>query len=102
MRHQLSRATKARPARIVPLKTDAAERHIDLAPTLARELAEAQSRVRSSKPEDFVFATETGKPLYYRNASARGLDKAADRARLNPEGVQRLSSTTCATRRSRT
>lgn len=43
------------------------------------------------KPEDFVFATETGKPLYYRNASARGLDKAADRAGLNPEGVQRLS-----------
>ena len=33
----------------------------------------------------------TGKPIYYRNASARGLDKAADRAGVNPDGVQRLS-----------
>jgi len=38
-----------------------------------------------------VLSTETGKPLYYRNVSARGLDKAADRAGLNPEGLQKLS-----------
>jgi integrase len=44
-----------------------------------------------SKPEDLVLTTETGKPIYYRNASARGLDKAADRAGLNPAGAQRLS-----------
>ena len=60
-------------------------------PCAGPRAGEAQPRVRHSKPEDFVFATETGKPLYYRNASARGLDKAADRAGLNPEGVQRLS-----------
>jgi integrase len=91
VRHQLSRATREQPARLVPLKTDAAERHIDLAPELARELAKHRLASRFSKPGDFVFATETGKPLYYRNASARGLDKAADRAGLNPEGAQRLS-----------
>jgi integrase len=91
VRHQLSRATRKQPARLVPLKTDAAERHIDLAPELARELAKHSLASRFSKPDDFVFATETGKPLYYRNASARGLDKAADRAGLNPERVQRLS-----------
>ena len=38
-----------------------------------------------------MFATSSGKPVYCRNASARGLDKAADRAGLNPEGEQRLS-----------
>jgi integrase len=91
VRHQLSRATKTNPARVVPLKTDAGERHIDIAPALARELAKHSLASRHSKPEDFVFATETGKPLYYRNASARGLDKAADSAGLNPEGAQRLS-----------
>ena len=82
---------KEQPARVVPLKTDAAERHIDLAPELSRELAKHRLASSFSKPEDFVFATETGNPVYYRNASARGLDKAADRAGLNPEGAQRLS-----------
>jgi integrase len=91
VRHQLMRATRKQAARVVPLKTDAAERHIDIAPALARELAKHSLGSRHSKPEDFVFATETGKPLYYRNVSARGLDKAADRAGLNAEGMQRLS-----------
>ena len=91
LRYQLSRATRAKRACVVALKTDAGERHIDIAPALARELARHSLASQHSKPEDFVFATETGKPLYYRNASARGLDKAADRAGLNPEGVQRLS-----------
>lgn len=72
-------------------ETDAGERHIDIAPALARELAKHSLRSRHSEPETFVFATETGKPLYYRNVSASGLDKAADRAGLNADGVQRLS-----------
>lgn len=75
----------------MPLKTDAGERHIDMAHELARELAKHRLASRFSKDDHFVFATETGKPVYYRNASARGLDKAADRAGLNPEGVQKLS-----------
>lgn len=91
VRSQLSRATRAEPARLIPLKTDAGERHIDLAPELSRELAKHRLASPFSSHEDFVFATETGNPVYYRNASARGLDKAADRAGLNPEGAQRLS-----------
>jgi integrase len=91
VRHQLSRATKTRPAHVLPLKTDSGERHIDIAPALARELATHSLGSRHSKPEDFVFATETGKPLYYRNVSARGLDKAADKAGLNAAGMQRIS-----------
>lgn len=89
--HQLSRATRTKPARVVPLKTDAGERHIDMAPQLARELAKHGLASQYSKDEDFVFSTESGKPVYYRNASARGLDKAADRAGLNSDTVQRLS-----------
>lgn len=91
VRYQLSRATRTKPARLVALKTDAAERVIDLALELARDLAKHNLASSHSKDEDFVFATETGNPVYYRNASARGLDKAADRAGLNPEGKQRLS-----------
>jgi integrase len=91
VRHQLSRATKDKPARVMPLKTDAAERHIDLAPELSTELAKHRLASPFSNDEEFVFATETGNPVYYRNASARGLDKAADRAGLNPEGLQKLS-----------
>jgi integrase len=34
---------------------------------------------------DFVFATGTGRPMYYRNASARGLDEGAKRAGLNAD-----------------
>jgi integrase len=102
VRHQLSRATKAKPARVVALKTDAGERHIDMAPALARELAKHSLCSRHSEPETFVFATETGKPLYYRNVSARGLDKAADRAGLTPRECSGFRSTTFDTWRSRT
>ncbi len=91
VRHQLSRAKANEPAKLIPLKTRAGERWIELAPELSRELAKHSLASSFLQPEDFVFATETGKPLYYRNVSARGLDKAADRAGLNPDGVQKLS-----------
>ena len=58
VRHQLTRATRKQAARVVALKTDAAERHVDIAPALARELAKHSLGSRHSKPEDFVFATE--------------------------------------------
>jgi len=44
-----------------------------------------------SKDDDFVFATLTGQPIYYRNASARGLQMAADRAGLNRDDLPKLS-----------
>jgi len=46
--------------------------------------------LRFSGDDDFVFATETGGPMYYRNVSTRGLDKATNAAGLNPEGVPSL------------
>ena len=93
VRNQLSRATRERPATLVPLKTDAAERTIDLAPDLAKELRRhlLAARPEHSTPESFVFSTEIGTPMYYRNVNTRALDKAADRAGLNPEGTQKLS-----------
>jgi integrase len=91
VRHQLSRATADKPAALKPLKTRAGERWIELAPGLARELAKHSLASSFSEAEDFVFTTETGAPMYFRNVSARGLDKAADCAGLNPDGVQKLS-----------
>jgi integrase len=41
--------------------------------------------------EAYVFATEIGTPMYYRNVTKRGLDRAADLAGLNYEGVPKLT-----------
>lgn len=87
VRHQLSRATREKPARLVPLKTEAGLRDVALAPPLARILEQHCKNSTSL----FVFATETGRPLYCRNVSERGIGKAADRAGLNPDGVPRLT-----------
>jgi integrase len=94
VRHQLSRATSAKPARLVPLKTDAGARDIVLLPQLSEllrghhvaELVKGCGRAR-----DNVFTTEIGTPFYGRNVSVRGLDKAADRAGLNGEDRPRVS-----------
>src|SRR5262249_45220162 len=91
---QLTRATKQKPARLVALKSDAGVRDVYLLPRLEKILrahrATAFSRGRA-KPEDLVFQTESDGPYYYRNLSSRGLDKAANRAGLNPAGKQKLS-----------
>lgn len=52
VRNQLSRAATKKPARLVPLKTDAAERHIDLAPELTRELVTLVSDTGFGAPGD--------------------------------------------------
>ena len=44
-----------------------------------------------ARPEDYVFATAEGKPLYYRNVT-RDFGKAADRAGLNRDGLPKLST----------
>jgi integrase len=91
VRHQLSRAKKSAPAKLLPLKTEAGERDLDLTPELAKVLREHKLASSYSKDDEFVFSTLTGEPIYYRNASARGLQKAADRAELNSEGLPKLS-----------
>jgi integrase len=53
--------------------------------------AEAFARGHA-RPEDFMFATAEGKPLYFRNV-ARDLGTAAERAVLNErEDVEKLST----------
>jgi integrase len=44
-----------------------------------------------SKDEDYVFATETGAPVYYTNAASRGLTPAAEATGLNRDGLPKLS-----------
>src|SRR5262249_40180645 len=63
---QLSRATKKKAARLLPLKTDASARNIVLLPQLEKLLKEhkaAAFRRGHAKPEDFVFSTEIGTPF---------------------------------------
>jgi integrase len=68
-------------------------RQIDIAPELIamlRQRREEAFRQGHAKPEDYVFATQIGTPLSQRNTSARGLEKGADRAGLNRDGLPRL------------
>ena len=91
VRHQLTRATRDKPARLVPLKTKGSRRDIRISPELTKMLREHRLASSFSSDDDFVFTTSTGAPLYYRNVSSRGLDKAAARAGLNGNGRQKLS-----------
>jgi integrase len=94
VRHQLSRATEDTPARLKSLKTGAARRDIVLLPQLAELLSAHRERAferGAARPEDFVFATATGSPRYYRNVAVRGIDTAADRAGLNDGELPRLT-----------
>jgi integrase len=94
IRAQLSRATRDKPARRVPLKTGAGQRDIPLIPQLAQLLKqhkEAMFAQGHAKPDDYVFSTWTGRPFYYRNVSSRGLDPAADAAGLNSNGEPRVT-----------
>ncbi len=80
VRHQLSRSGER-----TRLKSHAAVRDIPLLPQLARLLREHKLASPFSREPDFAFATQTGTPRYYRNVQVRGLDKAAERAGLNPD-----------------
>lgn len=94
VRHQLSRATRSKPARLIPLKTNAGERTVILLPVLNRLLRQHRAVAcerGQARPDSFIFSTLTGGPIYYRNASARGLDVGADRAALNTPEQQKLS-----------
>ncbi len=60
----------------MPLKTDKSRRDVVLLPQLGRLLREHKLASRYSSDADFVFVTESGSPMYFRNVSRRGLDKA--------------------------
>ena len=84
-RHQLSRAKRDAPARLVPLKSGGDRRDVEMIPALAKLLAQHKLASHYAQDVDFVFATSTGRPVYYRNASSRGLDEGAKRAGLNAD-----------------
>lgn len=90
VRRQLSRATRDRPARRLPLKTPAALRDIPLLPQLGTLLRRHKLGTPHSSENDYVFATAHGTPLGYRNVERRGLRRAAEHAGLELEGQRRL------------
>jgi integrase len=72
VRHQLSRMGK----RLVDVKTDSGERDVALRPELAAMLKRHKMASRFKQPHDFVFASETGGPLGWRNVERRAMDAA--------------------------
>ena len=91
VRRQLERKKRGEPVRRVVLKTarrrkDAGERevdrHPDLVELLKRHKREAFSRGHAS-PEDFVFSTASGGPMYYRKR------RPGSRHRCRPSRPQR-------------
>jgi integrase len=71
-------------------KTPKALREVNLIPSLARLLREHKLASANSAPADFVFATRTGGPTYYRNLSRRGLAAAVAKAGLDRPGEPAL------------
>jgi integrase len=67
-------------------KTPQAVRDVVLLPALGRLLRAHKLRSPFSRPADPVFASSSGRPLYWRNVSRQGLERAVERARLNGEG----------------
>jgi integrase len=94
VRHQLTRGTKERPAKLVELKTRGARRDVVLLPELAvlrREHRRLAFQRGLARAQDYVFTTREGTALNYRNLAQRGLTKAADRAVLNVDGQPKLT-----------
>jgi len=92
--HVRKQLTRSKPARRVPPKSERGVREVELLPELAALLRQHKTGAFSrghARPENFVFCTSEGRPLYYRNVT-RDLVKAADRAGLNREGIPRLST----------
>jgi integrase len=77
VQYQLGRDGKRR-----PLKTVAARRDVILMRELASELRKLRMASPFSGDSNLVFASTNGKTIGHRNLTARGLEKAAARARL--------------------
>jgi integrase len=81
VRRQLSHARRGEPAKRIPLKTEAGERQIDLAPKMLQALRVHRFASPHKGDNDSVFVTLTGKPIYYRNGSRRRLTRSVSTAR---------------------
>jgi integrase len=92
LRAQLSRPTKDRPAVRVSLKTDEFRDVRILNPELVvflRNRKKDALKLGRHRDTDYIFSTESGRPLHYRNLG-KAFTKAADKAKLNPEGKRKL------------
>jgi integrase len=91
-RKQLSRPTKDRPAERVSIKTGTT-RSVDIDPelvTFLRGHLENALKLGHHRDTDYVFCTESGRPLHFRNLG-KAFTKAADKAKLNQaEGARKL------------
>lgn len=71
-----------RQQRHVPLKTKAGRRDVVVADKLLVALENKHRRSRYSEASDYVFASQAGTPLHWRNASRRIFKPALERAGL--------------------
>jgi integrase len=85
VRRQLDRSGK-----YTQPKTPKALRDVVLMPSLGALLHEHKTRSSHCCATDPVFATATGRPMYYRNVTRRGLAAALAKAGLAREGDPRL------------
>ena len=70
-------------------KTPQALRDVVLMPALVDLLREHRSSSSSNGSSDPVFATRTGRPMYFRNVTRRGFAAAVDKAGLDRPGEPR-------------
>jgi integrase len=85
VRRQLDRS-----GNYVEPKTPQALRSVVLMPSLGDLLCEHSHRGKHFGPTDPVFATQTGRPMCFRNVTRRGLAAAIEKAQLNRSGEPRL------------
>jgi integrase len=71
-------------------KTQRSARTVVLTPSLIALLRQHRSASPRTGPSDVVFATETGRPMYYRNVTRRGLAVGIDRAGINRDSEPTL------------
>ena len=68
----------------VPPKTQHAVRDVILIPALAHALREHRTASAFSAPDDYVFASQVGTPLHWRNVARRALKPALAQAGIEP------------------
>ena len=67
----------------VPVKTDEANREVDISPELASMLREFRAACLFSQDTDYLFHTETGQPLGWSNVDRYALGSAVKAAKLS-------------------
>jgi integrase len=78
------RSALDRSGREVPPKTQHAVRDVILMPALAEALQRHRDGSRFKAPDDYVFASQVGTALHWRNVSPRALKPAVMRAGIEP------------------